>query len=782
MEGRKLCVLFSLIPLLVWVLPASAQQVVTPSMTEAHPSLVAARRHDTSPPLTAITPHGPGPVLNKVERRYIPPLAYQNRPMRLDPDPVRQDTATQTGAIATPSPGVGFEGLNSDDNAATLGGQRPVPPDTQGDVSPNYYVQMINVIFAVYDKATGSRIYGPVPNNILWSGFGGPCETHNDGDPIVLYDHLADRWLFSQLAIDNDSASPDAGGHECLAVSTGNDPRGPYYRYDFKLADGINDYPKIGIWPDGYYLTANEFNLEGTQFLGAMAVVLDRNAMLGGIGAATGVKFLLSSTFCGILACSFSLQPSHLEGPPPPAGSPNTFLMAFDLETWGGILDVSDGYRLWNFATNWADPLSSTFTELPQIQSPAFDSELCGYGPCVPQPAPGELLSAMSQFTMYRVQYRNFGTYQAMVVNHTVDSGNNVAGVRWAELRKATGGSWSLYQTGTYAPNDGLHRWMGSIAMDKAGNIALGYNGSSSFTYPGVRYTSRSPGDPLGTMSGGEVVMVAGSDVQVNSVNRWGDYSTMSVDPDGCTFWYTGEYQANDNDLSQTRDFKTRIGSFKFDNCSTTTTLRDLAVTQVTAPASVNQGDQAVVAVTLANLGNTNVTDTITVSLSEAPDGTTFPGQVLNGLAAGATQVFNFVWETSAATSLGIHTLTASHNIGDDNGANNSKSANVTVNAPPPPPADVTVTSISPNTMRAGTTLNGVVITGTGFLPGAQITFEGGTGQTPVMTVTSVTSTQIQGSITVKNGGPRRNRIWNVRVTNPNGTTAVLNGGFTVTP
>jgi hypothetical protein len=256
----------------------------------------------------------------------------------------------------------------------------------------------------------------------------------------------------------------------------------------------------------------------------------------------------------------------------------------------------------------------------------------------------------------------------------------------------------------------------------------------------------------------------------------------MSVDPDGCTFWYTQEYQADDGDLQQTRDFKTRIGSFKLDNCSTAAPVRDLAITQVTAPGSVDQGQQVVVGVTLANVGNTNVTDTIHVSLSESPDGNSFPNQSITGLAAGASQLFNFVWQTSASTTIGPHTFTAGHDIGDDNGANNSKTGGTTVNSPPPPPVNVTVSSISPNSTRAGTTLNNVVIMGTGFVGGAVVTFEGGTGQAPTMSVTSVSSTEIQGSITTKSGGPRRNRVWNVRVTNTNGTTGVLNGGFTVTP
>jgi hypothetical protein len=627
---------------------------------------------------------------------------------------------------------------------------------------------MINLVWAVYDKATGARIYGPVPNNILWSGFGGPCETNNNGDPIVLYDHLADRWLFSQIAI--------AGtGHQCFAISTTPDPTGPYYRYDFEVSDGLNDYPKLGVWPDAYYMTANEFDSTGANYLGPMAIAFDRSAMLAGVNPALGVKFGQIGFFC-LFECFFSLQPSHLEGPPPPQGTPNTIAMAFDDQTWGSGVDP-DGYRLWNFNVNWSSPLQSTLTPLAQIDTVPFDAELCAFGPCVPQPAPGELLAVLGQFTMYRAQYRNFGTYQTLVLNHTVDPGNNTPGIRWVELRKTTG-SWFLYQTGTFAPADGVSRWMGSIAMDGAGNIALGYSVSGPSTFPSIRYITRTASDPLGTLGGGEVTLVDGSDVQTNSVNRWGDYSTMSVDPvDNCTFWYTQEYQSNDGDLQRDRDFKTRIGSFKLGTCGAPAPVTDIAITQVSAPSSVVQGNLVSVGVKVQNVGNQAVTSNINVSLTEAPDNTPFADQVLvGGLAAGASQTVTFSWQTSSSTSIGNHTLTGSHNVSDDNGTNNSKATTVTVNAP----TAVTVTGINPNSMKSGTTVPGVVVTGTGFVSGAKVTFENGNGPAPSMTVTSVSSTQIQGSVTAKS--VPRNRVWDVRVTNPNGSTAVLAGGFTITP
>ena len=398
MTVRILQIVPILLTIIIGAHPAIAQKG-PPAPTL--PQVVSSARHDTSPPLRLIpvpTP-GPGPVLNKEVAHHIPAQAFINRPKTLQPDPVRQSSAAPTGTQLTPPPGLGFDGLSDDDNATVLS-KRVIPPDTQGDVGPNYYVQMINLVWAVYDKNTGAKIYGPVPNNILWSGFGGPCETNNNGDPVVLYDHLADRWFFSQLAI-------DVTGHQCFAISTTPDPTGPYYRYDFEVSNGLNDYPKFGIWPDAYYMTSNEFDSSGTSYLGPMAIAFNRSEMLAGVNPATGVKFEQIGFFC-LFECFFSLQPSHLEGPPPPSGAPNTIVMAFDDQTWGSGVDP-DGYRLWNFKVNWSSPLQSTLTPLAQIDTAPFDAELCAFGPCVPQPAPGELLATLGQFTMYRAQYRNFG-------------------------------------------------------------------------------------------------------------------------------------------------------------------------------------------------------------------------------------------------------------------------------------------------------------------------------------------------------------------------------------
>ncbi len=548
MYARALLALFSL----ALMNDLSGSSRLAAQEEPARPQASQAVRHDTSGPLRDMSVKVPSPAVDRVLPIRRPPgLAERHKPTGAAEDPLRQvELAPGPAATPTPPPALSFDGLSDDDNRAVLG-FRVVPPDTNGDVGRSHYVQFINLILAVYDKTTGNRIFGPVPGNLFWTGFGGICETNNDGDPIVLYDHLADRWLVSQFAI-------GADGHQCIAVSATGDPAGSYHRYDFPVSlGGLNDYPKFGVWPDGYYMTANEFGTPGGF---AIAVAFEREKMLQGLPAQM-VKF-------GPLDCStecfFSLQPSHLEGPAPPKGTPNTFVMAFDDETFGTGTNP-DGYRLWDFSVNWAAPANSTFTPLAQVDAPEFDSELCQFIlQCIPQPPGGERLDALAGFTMYRAQYRSFRTHASLVLNHTVDvNGKSLAGIRWGELRRNKTG-WFLFQTGTYAPADENNRWMGSAAMDQSGDIALGFSVSSRDTFPSIRYVTRTAGDPPGQLPGGEQELISGSGVQQASFSRWGDYSSLSVDPvDHCTFWYTQEYYANTGSF----DFKTRIGSFKLPNC-----------------------------------------------------------------------------------------------------------------------------------------------------------------------------------------------------------------------
>lgn len=526
------------------------------------PFVGTAGRHDVSAPLRDLAKaERPASVPNREVPLRVTPQRNRHF-IDAQPDPLRQTRSRPDAtAAATLAPSLNFEGLSDDDNAATIGG-RIVPPDTNGDIGPSHYVQSINSIFAVWNVTrsggvpTGATMAPgfPKPGNALWAGFGGPCETNNDGDPIVLYDHLANRWLISQFSINE--------GTQCVALSTTGDPTGTYYRWAFVVSPGEqNDYPKIGVMPEAYYLSLRDFPSNDGTFAGFVA--LDRGAMLAGNAAASFVKFSLG---CLANDCPDGVQPPHLTGPAP-SGSAGIFSRAWDVEFEGGT-QGSDGYRLWQLTPNFANPGLSTFTELPYIPSAGFDSTMCGafQRGCIPQPkrGGGERLDPADELQMYRAQYRHFADRDSLLLSTTVDAtGGNVAGMRWAELRN-TGSGWTLYQEGTYAPGDGENRWMGSIAMNGEGDIALGYSLASGATYPSVRYTTRQAGDAPGTMPGGEVEMIAGAGSQTSSYNRWGDYSSMSVDPtDDCTFWYTQEYYANTGSF----DFKTRIAAFPGPSC-----------------------------------------------------------------------------------------------------------------------------------------------------------------------------------------------------------------------
>lgn len=425
-----------------------------------------------------------------------------------------------------------------------------VPPDPNGDIGRDYYVQIVNKSFAIFDRK-GNKALGPLDNNLLWSGFGGPCEITNRGDPIVLYDHLAERWLLSQFAY---YLIETGDYYQCIAVSTTADPMGTWHRYSFLISKTkLNDYPKFGVWPDGYYMAVNQFEIFEYEFpkpAGQGAVVFERDKMLAGLPAAM-VYFDMYSSNPDLIG----LLPADLDGPPPPPGAPNPYMRFVD--------GNPDRLEIWEFQVDWQNAGNSTFTFKQSIPTASFDSSMCsGLRNCIPQPG-GSYLDAISDRLMYRLQYRNFLNFQTLVTNHTVDTnGFDHAGVRWYELRN-NGDGWVIHQQGSYAP-DAENRWMGSAAMNSFGDIALGYSVSSSVTYPSIRFTGRVFSDPLGSMSQGEGEIIAGSGYQQDVRGRWGDYSSMSVDPiDACTFWYTQEYY----ELIGTAPWQTRIASFKLSEC-----------------------------------------------------------------------------------------------------------------------------------------------------------------------------------------------------------------------
>jgi len=507
-------------------------------------------RQDRSPPLRDIPPAPP----NWLGREVNPHRPLPNRTGARGAVPAAPSAGFASATVESggpmPPPLLSFEGVNNVNGV--------VPPDTNADVGPQHIVQWVNFSYAIWNKS-GGLLYGPVNGNTLWSGFGGICETHNNGDPIVQYDQLADRWLMSQLAFTfpNDF-------HQCIAVSQTGDPTGAWYRYDYLISTtNLNDYPKFGVWPDAYYMSINQYDGVTEDFRGQGAIAFERDKMLTGAPARM-VYFDLYSVnpnFGGAL-------PSDLDGPvPPPAGAPNYFV-EMDDDAWGW---PSDQLKLWKFHVDWTDPSLSTFgllgnpdhvIDLTAAGYP-FDSDMCGYSSyCIPQPG-GTHVDAVSDRLMYRLAYRNFGDHETLVVNHTVDvDGLDHAGIRWYEIRDPGGLAPVLYQAGTFAP-DSDHRWMASMALDGAGDAAVGYSVCSSATYPSIRYAGRLATDSLGSLPQAEAVLIAGSGYQTGAW-RWGDYSSMSLDPtDDCTFWYTQEYYATISPLS----WQTRIGSFRFDSC-----------------------------------------------------------------------------------------------------------------------------------------------------------------------------------------------------------------------
>jgi hypothetical protein len=401
------------------------------------------------------------------------------------------------------------------------------PPDTDGDVGPDHYFQMINLSFAIWDKQ-GNLLYGPVDNSTLWDGFIGPWTGTNDGDPIVLYDELADRWMASQFAINTSNGTY----WQLVAVSTSPDPLGSYNRYAFQMS-AFNDYPKLSVWPDGYYAT---FNMFAGNNVHVGVAAFERDSMLAGSPNAQMVYFNQPSG-------TFSMQPADFDGTPPPEGTPCYFSY---------INSETQNFQVYEFAVDWASPSNSSFTLANSLPVATYNPNLDG----VPQPGTSTRLDDLGQMIMFRLQYRNFGSYQTLLTNQTVNAGSGRTGIRWYELRKEST-DWSIYQQGTYAPNDGLYRWMGSIAMNGNGDIGLGFSVSNGTTYPSIRYVGQRAGAPLGEMDLEETQIYAGAYSQ-SGMNRWGDYSNISVDPsDDSTFWFTTEYVRSNG-------WKTRIASFDF--------------------------------------------------------------------------------------------------------------------------------------------------------------------------------------------------------------------------
>jgi hypothetical protein len=471
----------------------------------------------------------------------------------------------------TTSPIQNFEGLSNQDNFNSYG-FRVNPPDVSGDVGRHNYVEMINLVLDVYDKS-GTSLLGPTPIGALWSGFAIDDCTDPSGDPVVLYDQLANRWILTQFTT-RGLDDPTLPFYNCVAVSTTGDPTGSYYRYAFTTGFNFPDYPKYGVWSDSYVITTREFGPTIEYGIGVYG--LEKNKMLNG-EPARAVSFFIDGNNATLLPLvGDGLLPADIDGKTKPANGAAIPLVGTqdDDFVYGATFDA---LNIWNFSVKWRSTPISSLNLATQLPTAAFDSNFpcgaLGSRDCLAQPGitnPAQFLDTLSyrQRPTWRLAYRNFGGYESLVTNQSVEAAPGVAGVRWYEIRRV-GSTYSLRQQSTYAPSDGVNRWMGSIAQDKNGNMALGYsvvNGTD--VYPGIRYTGRLTGDPLGQMTLGEGVVINGSGVQTTANSRWGDYTTMSVDPtDDCTFWYANEYYTAAGQASSPAGWQTRIASFKMPGC-----------------------------------------------------------------------------------------------------------------------------------------------------------------------------------------------------------------------
>ena len=633
------------------------------------PEVISAKQHDVSPPLRDIPPVPESKSKREMHR-------HDTNTLPLAPTPPQTDPVLQTSAgplVATTS-GLSFAGVGQGDYGHVV---NVAPPDTNGAVGATQFLQWVNTSFAVFDKTTGALLYGPAAGNTFWSGFGDPCQSSNSGDPIAQYDKAAGRWVVTQPVF----SSPYK---VCVAVSTTSDATGSYNRYVFPMSSYFPDYPKLAVWSDAYYMSFNSFSVFGpfSIFQGANVCALDRAQMLIG-AAATMHCFQLSSSFG-------SLLPSDLDGKTaPPAGSPDFFV------NFG-----TNSLNLWKFHVDFTTPANSTFTGPTSISVAAFSPACNGGGTCIPQLGTSQQLDSLADRLMYRLAYRNFGDHESLVVNHSVTAGSSV-GVRWYELRSPNA-TPNVFQQGTFAP-DADYRWMGSVAMDSAGDIAVGYSASSSSINPGIRYTGRTSSDPLGVLQA-ESTILNGTGSQLSGLSRWGDYSSMSVDPvDDCTFWYTNEYLKADG----TFNWSTLIASFKFSGCGTPPT-PDFSLSATPISQTVVQGNGTSYTVNLAPSGG--FSGTVSFSVSGLPSGASDSFNPTSVTGSGSTTL---TVTTSANTPAGSYPLTIT---GTSGSLTHTTSVTLVVNPAPAPDFTISATPSSRTvTAGAGTTYTATVTAVNGF-------------------------------------------------------------------
>lgn len=518
-----------------------------------------------------------GPVsLNRDLRtlRYIPQSGESEEDVRLTRHPrhlggvpekfnamkaVRQAMQPST----MPTPIATYAGIGRANSGCSC-----LPPDTNGDVGPNHYIQAVNVSFTILDK-NGNTLVGPTTYNSLFSLMGAtPCGLNqNQGDPVVFYDHMADRWVISDFAF---PSFPGVSFYQCIAVSKTSDPvAGGWWLYAVQVDPAnptfLGDYPKFGLWPDAYYFAVNQFS-NNTTFNGFRVFALDRNSMING-GPANTVAFSVDAANAGD---TYSLVPATFRtGSPPPAGR-DEFFLSVDSPASGGVTLTQ--VHAWRFHVDFVNPANSTFGSGPNHQPDAqitvngfVDAFTNSTSNLVPQPGTTAKLDTLGDKIMYPLVYQNSGGTESLWADQTIllNYPNGPTAVRWYQL-DVTGGNFAatpVQQQDWTNGGDGLFRWMPSIAVDAQGNAAISYSASSSAVSASIRYAGRLATDPLNNLGQGEAIMINGGGSQTSSSGRWGDYSMTGVDPaDGMTFWHTHEYYT----ATSSSTWATRIGKFRF--------------------------------------------------------------------------------------------------------------------------------------------------------------------------------------------------------------------------
>lgn len=578
-------------------------------------------KHDTGPLLREIVPLLPEfgtPELHEIDNPPNPNFEkWSERPFVEDPALQKpENSPTQQ----TPNPGLVYDALGYGDSFFC----NCMPADNDGAPGTTQYVEYVNTFYAVYDKS-GNTVLGPVSGNSFWSKFGGSCQTDNSGDTIIRFDAAAQRWVASQFAINN-----SGDDYECVAVSQTDDATGAYNRYAFGFAT-FPDYPKMGVWPDAYYWT---FNDQGSA---SMVCATDRTAMLAG-NSATIVCFTPSG--------QFGMLPADLDGATPPASGTPNFFMELDP-------DGSSNLSMWQFHVDFTTPSNSTFTGPTLIPVASFKPSCPGAtrGACAPQPDTGsDKLETLSDRLMYRLAYRNYGDHTVLTTSHTVQVSGTGAGVRWYEIHNPETGP-TVYQQGTFSP-DSQYRFMGAVAMDTNQDLVVGFtrSGSGSGQYPSLVYAGRIPSDSLGTLES-EVTLLAGTGSQSSGgADRWGDYSSMTVDPtDDCTFWFTESY-IKTTGKNGGFNWSTAIGNFIFPGCSQTP---NFTLSANPNSLSVQQGSQGSTTITVNPSGG--FSGSVNFSTSTLPTGVTAN---FNPNPSGTTSTLTFTVGASAATGTTSVTVT----------------------------------------------------------------------------------------------------------------------------